>query len=75
MELTGLDALLDFIDQAQDGTRLACFVLHTVDANLVGFIDLSARQLVGWATVPVELGRPIEEPDWIAQTRSGPFEI
>ena len=58
VDVTGLNALLRHVDATREGTRIGCFVVHAVDANLVGFFDDRERRLVGWVRVPVELPPP-----------------
>jgi hypothetical protein len=58
VDVAGLDALLRYVDATREGTRIGCFVVHAVDANLVGFFDDRERRLVGWVRVPVELPPP-----------------
>jgi len=59
VDVAGLNALLRYVDRAREGTRIGCFVVHAVDANLVGFFDDRQRRLVGWVRVPVDLPPPI----------------
>ena len=59
VDVAGLNALLRYVDAAREGTRIGCFVVHAVDANLVGFFDDRDRRLVGWVRVPVDLPPPI----------------
>jgi hypothetical protein len=59
VDVAGLNALLRYVDGSREGTRIGCFVVHAVDANLVGFFDDRERRLVGWVRVPVDLPPPI----------------
>ena len=59
VDVAGLNALLRYVDGIREGTRIGCFVVHAVDANLVGFFDDRERRLVGWVRVPVDLPPPI----------------
>jgi hypothetical protein len=59
VDVAGLNALLRYVDGAREGTRIGCFVVHAVDANLVGFFDDRDRRLVGWVRVPVDLPPPL----------------
>jgi hypothetical protein len=59
VDVVGLNALLRYVDAAREGTRIGCFVVHAVDANLVGFFDDRDRRLVGWVRVPVDLPPPV----------------
>ena len=58
VDVAGLNALLRYVDGTREGTRIGCFVVHAVDANLVGFFDDRERRLVGWVRVPVDLPPP-----------------
>ena len=44
VDVAGLDALLRHVDTTREGTRIGCFVVHAVDANLVGFFDERERR-------------------------------
>jgi hypothetical protein len=59
VDVAGLNALLRYVDGSREGTRIGCFVVHAVDANLVGFFDDRERRLVGWVRVPVDLPPPV----------------
>ena len=58
VDVAGLDVLLRHVDTTREGTRIGCFVVDAVDANLVGFFDDRERRLVGWVRVPVDLPPP-----------------
>ena len=63
VDVTGLNALLRYVDGAREGTRIGCFVVHAVEANLVGFFGERERALVGWVRVPVDLPPPVEDAE------------
>lgn len=60
VDVTGLNALLRHVDATREGTRIGCFVVHAVEANLVGFFDEREQALVGWVRVPVDLPPPLD---------------
>jgi len=55
-DVRGLDALLEFIDDATD-TAIDAFALNATDANLIGFLARDSRRLAGWCVVPSDLLR------------------
>jgi hypothetical protein len=61
VDVTGLNALLRFVDATREGSRIGCFVVHAIDANLVGFYAEREQTLVGWVRVPVDLPPAVED--------------
>jgi hypothetical protein len=56
VDVRGLDALLTAAQESTDGTKIGAFVVPTVDANLIGFVESGAL-----ASLPDPEG--LQQPD------------